>query len=151
MGVESLKRRLGDYRLVFLDTMVFVYLLERNSTYVALAEAVLESVEAGRLEGLTSALTLAEVLTGPAQTKDAEAMRDYELYLTYFPHLKILGVEPEHASIIAQVRAATGLRTPDAIQLALATVAGVDAIIGNDKAWTGKTGTIDYLMLNSFR
>jgi predicted nucleic acid-binding protein len=48
------------------------------------------------------------------------------------------------------VRAATGLRTPDAIQIALATVAGVDAMIGNDKAWAGKTGAIDYLMLQSF-
>lgn len=151
MGVDTLHQRLGEYKRVFLDTIVFVYLLEQNFHYLALAEVIFENVEAGRLEALTSVLTLAEVLTGPAQAQDAEAMHDYELYLLSFPHLTILGVERKHASTIARVRAATGLRTPDAIQIALATWAGANAIIGNDKTWAGKTGTIDYLMLNTFR
>ena len=151
MGVEDLRQRLGRHKLVFLDTMIFVYLLEQNPTYIALAETIFAEVEAGTLEALTSVLTLAEVLTGPAQAQDVEAMHDYELYLTSFPHLKIVGVERQHVSAIAQVRAATGLRTPDAIQIAVATVAGADAIIGNDKAWNGKTGETAYLMLNAFR
>lgn len=151
MGVEVLRRQLSEHRLVFLDTMVFVYLLEQNPTYIAMAETIFAEVEAGRLEALTTVLTLAEVLTGPAQAQDVEAMHDYELYLTSFPHLKIVEVERQHASTIAQVRAATGLRTPDAIQIAVATVAGADAIIGNDKAWKGKTGEIAYLMLNEYR
>ena len=151
MGVEALRQRLGEHKLVFLDTMVFVYLLERNPIYVSLAKDVLRNVEAGKLEALTSALTLAEVLTGPAQTQDVEAIRDYEIYLTNFPHLKIMSVEPRHAPAIAKVRALTKLRTPDAVQIVLAEVAGADAIIGNDKAWVGKTGSIEYLMLESFR
>ena len=151
MGVETLHRRLSEHRLVFLDTIVFVYLLERNSAYLGLTRDVLGSVEAGTLEALTSTLTLAEVLTGPAQAQNMEAMRDYELYLTNFPHLNIIGIEPRHASTIAKVRAQTGLRTPDAVQIALAQIGGVDAIIGNDKAWTGKTGSIEYLLLDSFR
>lgn len=151
MGVEALRERLGGHKLVFLDTMVFVYLLEQNPTYLALAEMIFAEVEAGRLGALTSSLTLAEVLTGPAQAQDIKAMHDYELYLESFPHLKIVGVERKHASTIARVRAATGLRTPDAVQVAVATVAGADAIVGNDKAWAGKTGAIGYIMLNDFR
>lgn len=151
MGVDALRRRLSGHKLVFLDTMVFVYLLERNPVYLALNRDVLESIETGRLEALTSALTLDEVFTGPTQAKNIEAVRDYELYLTNFPHLKIMGVEPRHASIIAKVRALTGLRTPDAVQIALAQIEGVDAIIGNDKVWVGKTGSIEYLLLDSFR
>lgn len=151
MGVEALRKRLSEHKLVFLDTMVFVYLLERNPAYAALAGTVLESVETGELEALTSVLTLAEVLTGPAQAQDAEALRDYTLYLTHFPHLKIMSIETGHAPTIAKVRALTGLRTPDATQIALAKVAGADAIIGNDKAWVGKTDAIKYCMLDSFR
>ena len=151
VGVEALRRRLSEHKLVFLDTMVFVYLLEHNPVYLALTRDVLGSIEAGRLEALTSALTLAEVLNGPVQAQNIEAARDYELYLTNFPHLKIMGVEPRHASTIAKVRAMTGLRTPDAVQIALAQIEGVDAIIGNDKAWAGKTGLIEYLLLDSFR
>jgi predicted nucleic acid-binding protein len=151
VGVEALRRRLSEHKLVFLDTMVFVYVLERNPVYLALTRDVLGSIEAGRLEGLTSALTLAEVLTGPAQVQNVEAMRDYELYLTNFPHLKIVGVGQIHASTIARVRALTGLRTPDAVQIAIAQVEGAGAIIGNDKAWVGKTGAIEYLLLDSFR
>ena len=151
MGVEELRQQSGRHKRMFLDTMVFVYLLERNPHYGSLAEAILADVEAGKLEALTSALTLAEVLAGPAQAQNIAAMHDYELYLTSFPHLTILDVERKHASTIARVRAATGLRTSDAIQIALAASAGADAIIGNDKAWLGKTGAIDYLMLNAFR
>ena len=149
--IETLRRQLGKYKRVFLDTILFIYLVERNPTYSALAETVLESVETGKLEAFISSLTLAELLTGPAQAQNVEAMRDYELYLTHFPHLNIIAVGPEHAPAIARARAVTGLRASDAIQIALAIVTAVDAIIGNDKAWKGKTGAIDYVMLRSFR
>jgi predicted nucleic acid-binding protein len=150
MAVDALLKRLAQYRLVFLDTMVFVYVLERHLVYSALAEIVLNKVEAGDLRAITSSLTLAEVLTGPAYAQNLEALNDYELYINHFPNLTIHSVEPKHARTIAQVRSSTRLRTPDAVQLAVAMAASVDAIIGNDQMWNGKTAPLDYVMLAEF-
>ena len=66
MGVEALRETLGRYRLVLLDTMVFSYHLSDHPRYAPLASAVLEAVEAGRVSGLTTTITLAEILTRPA-------------------------------------------------------------------------------------
>jgi predicted nucleic acid-binding protein len=150
VAVAALRRRLAQHQVVFLDTMVFVYILEQNPAFATLAEAVLESVEVGELRAITSALTLAEVLTGPSFTQNTKALSDYELYITHFPNLMIHSVESQHARRIAEVRASTRLRMPDAIQIAIAAYAGATAVVGNDKGWKGKTAPLDLLLLSDF-
>ena len=147
MAVNALQKKLAQYSLVFLDTMVFVYALEYHPLYSAAAETVLHMVE---LHAVTSSLTLAEVLTGPAYAQNPEALNDYELYLSHFPNLTVLSVDPNHARVIAQLRSSTRLRTPDAVQIAVAMAANVDAIVGNDKMWSGKTAPLEYVMLAEY-
>ncbi|MFZ1770411.1 MAG: hypothetical protein WAU00_14500 [Caldilinea sp.] len=36
------------------------------------------------------------------------------------------------------------------VQIATATLAGATLIVGNDKAWQGKTGSLALLLLNEF-
>lgn len=140
MDVGDLLAQLADARRIFIDTMIFAYAFEDHPLYAPLALAVLAQVESGRCQGVTSALTLAELLTAPAQAGDSTAMRDYELYLTNFPNLTILPFTPEMAGRTARIRAGTKLRTPDAMQLAVAYSAGCDLVVSNDKQWSGKTG-----------
>ena len=151
MGVEGLRRALAAHQRVFLDTMVLAYLLDEHPIYADLAEAVMTLVEEGSLSAVTSALTLAEILTGPAKAGNIQALRDYELYVTHFPNLAIWPVDAALARQVAQVRAATGLRTPDAVQLAVAASAGVDAIVGNDRSWRNKVGDTALYLLDDFR
>ena len=115
--------------------MVFSYQLAAHPRYAPLACAVLAAVEAGRVAGLATTLTLAEILTVPAKAGDRQAMYDYELYLTRFPHLELLPLDEALARETALVRAATGLRTPDAIQVAAARLAGAGALVTNDRRW----------------
>ena len=150
MGVNALRAALAAHKIAFIDTMVFAYLLDEHAVYADVAEVILAAVEGGSLYGVTSALTLAELLTGPACAGNLQAMRDYEIYLTNFPNLVILPIDKSLARSIAQTRAATGLRLPDVVQLATASVAGADVIIGNDKQWQGKVGDRTYLMLDDF-
>ena len=150
MAVNALQKRLVRYNSVFLDTMVFVYALEHHPVYSAAAATVLHMVESGELHGIISSLTLAEVLTGPAYAQNLEALNDYELYLSHFPNLTLHSVEAKHARVIAQIRSSTHLRTPDAIQIAVAMTANVDAIVGNDKMWSGKTAPLDYVLLAEY-
>jgi predicted nucleic acid-binding protein len=151
MGVAELQQTLAAYKLAFIDTMVWVYLLDEHPDYTDLAEVVIGLAEHGLLQACTSALTLAEILTGPAKKSNIAAVNDYTLYLTHFPNLIIFPVDVNLARQIALVRASTGLRTPDAIQIAVAMAAGADVIIGNDKSWRGKTGSLAFVLLDDFR
>jgi predicted nucleic acid-binding protein len=138
VGVDDFRRRLTGLRLVALDTMVFAYHLADHPHYSALTTVVLEAVESGQMAGVTTTVTLAEILTAPAKTGDRRALQDYELYLTRFPNLRIMPLDVALARETALVRGETGLRTPDAIQVAAARLAGADAIVTNDRRWAGR-------------
>jgi predicted nucleic acid-binding protein len=130
--------------------MVFVYLLDDHPRYVELSAVVLSAVESGRLEGITTTVTLAELLTAPAQAGDERALRDYELYLTHFPHLTILPLDVGLARLAARTRVQSGLPLPDAVQVAAASHAGCDVIVSNDRRWRGKTGPLELVLLDEF-
>ena len=150
MGREGVIAALRNHRLVFLDTPVFIYLLEDNPRYSDLSVAALGLVESGELIAVTSTLTLAELLVAPARANNIHALRDYSSFVRDFPHLRLAPIGVRIATRAAHVRAATRLKLPDAIQIATAQVAGADAILSNDAAWRGRTGRVDLLLLGDF-
>jgi len=150
MGVEALRRTLSGYRLLALDTMVFSYHLFNHPRYVPLTSVVLEAIESGKVAGLITTVTLAEVLTVPAQAGDRRAMQDYELYLTRFPNLRLVPLDAALARETALVRATSRLRIPDAVQVAAARLAGADAIVTNDHRWAGRVTGPALVMLDEY-
>lgn len=150
MGVEELRRTIAGYRLLGLDTMVFSYHLFNHPRYVPLTSVVLEAIESGEVAGLITTVTLAEVLTVPAQAGDRRAMQDYELYLTRFPNLRLVPLDVALARETALVRAASKLRIPDAVQVAAARLAGADAIVTNDRRWAGRVTGPALVMLDEY-
>lgn len=150
MGVDDLARRLSTLHLISLDTMVFVYHLADHPRYSALTTAVLDAVESGRLNAVTTTITLTEILTAPAKAGDQQALQDYEIFLTRFPHLHIASLDVEMAREAALVRGEAGLRTPDAIQVAAARLAGAEAILTNDRRWVGRFGRPAVVLLEDY-
>ena len=150
MGIAELQSAVLRHKSVFIDTMVFSYLLMEHPNYADLAGAVLNLIEQGEISGVTSMITVAEILTPPALKGDEQAARLYELYIRNFPNLTILPLDFDVARTTAKVLGQTRLRTPDAIQIAIALVAGVDAIITNDKQWQGKSESIDVIVLDDY-
>ena len=150
MGVDDFRRLLAGFHLVALDSMVFIYHLANHPRYAALTTVVLEAVETGHLAGMTTTITLAEILTTPAKAGDRQAAQDYELYLTRFPNLQIAPLDVALARETALVRGATGLRTPDAIQVAAARLVKADAIITNDRRWVGCVDRPAVVVLDEF-
>ena len=150
MGVEAVGEALSRCRVLMLDTMVFSYHLSGHADYTPVTSTILRAVESGAVAGLTTTITLAELLTRPAQERDRQALRDYELYLTNFPNLKLVPLDAAVAREAALVRAATGLRMPDAIQIAAARINGADTIATNDRAWIGKVAAPALLILGDY-
>ena len=78
----------------------------------------------------TSALALGEILVKPAEVGDDALARRYEQAIT--GAATVLPFDRGAASAFATVRRDPSNSPPDAIQLACASVAGVDLFIAND-------------------
>ena len=135
MGLKTLEDVLAKAHFIFLDTNLFIYQLSNHPQYAEYAATVLRRVEAGDCVGLTTTVTLAELLVLPARMERLDALLNYEAYLTNFSNLQVAVIDSTVAREAAVIRAATGLPMPDAIQLAAASVYGVDRVITNDRRW----------------
>jgi len=149
-GVTVLRQTLAQHKRLFCDTMVFAYLLDAHALYADLAAAVLHAIEQNEVQGVTSTITLAELLTAPAQAQDPQAMIDYEIYLTNFPNLTIYTLDVALARETAHIRAATHLPTPDAAQIAAARLSQADAIVTNDRRWRNKVAPLTLILLSDY-
>src|SRR5262245_58313577 len=112
--------------------MVFIYHFEDNKRYAPISEILFESWENGTHRGITSIITLLEVLVKPKRDDNHDAVRDYKDLLLTFPNLDVIAVGVECADVASDIRSRYGIRTPDAIQIATALLGGATALVTND-------------------
>jgi predicted nucleic acid-binding protein len=117
---------------VALDSSIFIYLIEEHPLYLPLVEPLFEAIDAGALEAVTSSLTLLEVLVIPFRFANAVLIDRYELLLTKSQGLRLVDLDRDFLRSVAQVRASTRAKTPDAMQLAAAMTAGCPVFLTND-------------------
>jgi predicted nucleic acid-binding protein len=117
-----------------LDTAPLIYLVEGHSSFGPLVRAVIERAERGELQLVSSVLTLTEVLTLPFERGATDLAREYKSLLLHTPYLRLEPIGPQVAERAAALRARHRLKTPDAIQLAVAMEAGCAAFLTNDFA-----------------
>lgn len=133
MGIAALRSQLHTWKLVALDTNVFVYQLLDHPKYAPLTDLILRAVEKGRPQAVTTAITLAEILTQAEQDANTQAAVDYEAYLTLFPSLTLLPIDVQLAKTAARLRAQFRCKLPDALQVAAAYLTQADVFITNDR------------------
>jgi predicted nucleic acid-binding protein len=127
-------RAVERHRLVGLDTVVFIYALERDPQLGALSEAVLRSVEAGMMHAVFSSLVFGELLVRPLRDGRLDSAQQYMEALARLPHLEEIPAGRPICHSAAGLRASSpGLRLPDAIHLATAREAGATGFVTNDK------------------
>ena len=118
---------------VGLDTAVFIYFVEDHPVYAPLLAEVFDKVSTGRVEAITSAVTLLEVLVVPYRCNDNATAQAYESLLTRSRGLTIRDLDRDLLRNAARIRAGTGIKTPDALQLAAAHAGGCSAFLTNDR------------------
>jgi predicted nucleic acid-binding protein len=136
--VEWLKPLHGQ--VVGLDTAPLIYFIEKHQTYLPLVRPFFEAVERGDMQVVTSTLTLTEVLIHPLRQGNQDLAREYSRILLNATNLTMLSVSPSVAAEAARIRADSGIRTPDAIQLATARQANANFFLTNDEALAGISG-----------
>jgi len=96
------------------------------------------------------ALTLLEVLVIPYRSCDHVLAGRYETLLTRSRGIRLAEISRDVLRAAAQLRAATGVKTPDSIQSVSALTAGCTAFLTNDRGLPRITG-IRVLQLGSYR
>lgn len=135
MGSGALNRIPTGSRIA-IDTVSFIYFLERHPTYYRSAKNLFERIEKGKIEAVASTLVLTELLVPAFRADDLSRAQDVLRLLTHFPHLTLIEVTASIAFEASRIRATSSLRTPDALHLATALMQKVDWFVTNDKALT---------------
>ncbi len=118
---------------VALDTVVFTYFIEEHRTFLPLITPLFRQADRGRRQLVTSALTLLEVLVVPYRAGHRQLAEQYEALLTRSRGVRLVDLSREQLRAAAQLRAATGVKTPDALQIAAALAAGCSTLVTNDR------------------
>jgi len=129
---KGFEEELARHEVVGIDTVPFIYHIEENPAYKVLTTALFTNLERGTVKGVTSTITIMEILVRPKALGDAVAVEDYKLLLTTYPNLKIREIDVVVAERAADLRSTYRLRPPDALQAAACLVEGADAFITND-------------------
>ncbi len=108
----------------YLDTNTFIYAVERIEEFRPLIDELLPAIDRGSIRAVTTELTLAEVLVKPLRDGNEALARDYIAAIQPRPALRVIPVSRDILVAAARMRAATGLRLPDAIH-------GVTALQGD--------------------
>ena len=134
-------------KIIGLDTMVFIYHFEENQLYSPLTFSIFESLEKGSFNGITSTLTLLEILVKPKKENNLLLTERYKLLFETFPNLQVKTLNENIADIASTLRANYNINTPDAIQIATSLEAKADIFITNDETLK-KISEIKVLLLS---
>lgn len=129
MGLlESLE---GDR--IYLDTNTWIYALEGYSAFRPQLTLLFEQMQAGTLTGITSELTLAELLVKPCRDQELEQQARYKKAIANRKNFFIMPVLRDLLIDAADVRAKTQLKLPDAIHAATALRTNCTTLLTNDR------------------
>jgi predicted nucleic acid-binding protein len=132
LGLNTLRAFLRRHHRIALDTSVFIYYLEENPTWVDLAGEIFTWLERSPHTGVTSTLTMTELLVQPYRAANEMLVNRHYGFLSLFPNLEWVAPDLAIADTAALIRAQHRLRTPDALQAATAIRRGATALLTND-------------------
>jgi predicted nucleic acid-binding protein len=118
---------------VGIDTAVVIYFIEEHPAFLPMIQPLFREADQGKRQLVTSAITLLEVLVVPYRAGNRVLADRYDALLTRSRGLRLIDVTRDQLRAAAQLRAATGVRTPDALQLVAAIGAGCTAFVTNDR------------------
>ncbi len=122
---------LPDGSLAYIDTNVLIYSVERVEPYRTLLAPMWDRAEVGDLEIVSSESIVIEALVKPLRDRNATLVR-FLLDMFDAEEVRLIPATRAHWERGAEIRAATGLKTADALHAATALDAQCDLFITND-------------------
>ena len=149
MGVDEFRIALGTYKVIGLDAMSFIYHFEKKPHFGPITKALFAHIQAGKASAVISVLVAGEVLTGVKKARNQEMILRYRHIFGTLPHLVIRDANMRVMEKMSDLRAAYGLKTPDAIHVATALLNGAQAFVTNDVSLK-RVNELDVLVLEDY-
>lgn len=123
-------------KLVAFDTGPLIYYIEEHPDYLSAEDELFGALDTGAAQGMTSVLTLQEVLVKPLREGREDLAEKYRQVLTSSANVTLYDVDRSISETGARLRSKyIWLRTPDALQLATAIRHEAQIIVTNDERW----------------
>jgi predicted nucleic acid-binding protein len=120
---------LPDGALLLFDSAPIIYMLEDNPL-AGRFRPIFDAHAAGDLRFAISAITIAEVMTGPLQKGDEALARRYRAVLESW---QVVALDAGVAETAARLRATARLKLADAVQAASALAVNAAALVTHDR------------------
>lgn len=114
------RKVLAEAGVVYVDAGVVALHLAGDPRYLPLTRTVLGGLREGEFTGLTSAITLYQLLVEPYRSGHEALAQRIEMLVAAIPGLEVLPITATIARQAAQVKAQIGGSLPRAIQIATA-------------------------------
>ena len=122
--------------LIAFDSAPLIYYIEEHPTYLPKVDELFTAFDSNIARGMTSVLTLQEVLVKPFRENNLDIAREYVTILTNSHNNSLHAIDLSVCEQAARLRAKYGwLRTPDALQVATAIKAEASLIVTSDADW----------------
>lgn len=132
---------------VAFDTGPLIYYIEEHPDYLSPADELFGALDSGAADGMTSVLTLQEVLVKPLREGRKDIAERYREVLTNSANVRLHDVDQSVCETAARLRAKyTWLRTPDALQLATAIEHDAEIVVTNDDRWRSVSEVVIFVL-----
>jgi predicted nucleic acid-binding protein len=116
-----------------LDTAPIIYFIEEHPIYLPYISPIFAAISRAELAGVTSTITVAEVLIQPLRHDTPDLYQEYLDLFLHSDNFEVHVIDVAVAQAAADLRVRYSLRLPDALQLAVALQAGCTAFLTNDR------------------
>ncbi|KKU90510.1 MAG: Q3M7V5 PilT like protein [Microgenomates group bacterium GW2011_GWA1_48_10] len=131
------------------DTNVIAYYIEKNKVFGSAAKRLFKTLKARKQTGFVTFLSISELLVKPISDNNQPLVDYYNSIEINLP-VKTLFVDQSSIELIARLKNKYSLKTPDAINLAIAISNNCDTFFTNDEALK-KVSEIKILLLSELK
>ena len=129
----ELKELIDRHRRIMFDTAPIIYFIEEHKDFGKIVDEIFKTIKDDLgYHAFSSVMTITEVLTQPLRKSRRDLLEKYRKFLLNSSNFTIYSVDPVIAEKAAELRAEYGIKTPDAIQFAVAMENNGTLFVTND-------------------
>lgn len=126
-------KAIGSHHRIMCDTAPVIYFIEDHPLYGHMAEELFRLIsENSEVHMFSSVITLTEVLTQPLRKSRFDIAEKYREFLINSGNFTLYPIDALIAEKTAEIRSKYSIKTPDAIQIAVAVENNASLFITND-------------------
>ena len=147
MGLADI---IKSHRRIMLDTAPIIHFIEEHQIFSNLTNVIFSLIKSNlNIQAFSSVITLTEVLTQPMRKSRSDIVDKYKQFLLHSMNFIIYPIDTIVAEKAAQLRSQYGIKTPDALQIAVGIENSGTLFITNDQQLKKIEG-IEILVLGDF-